>query len=409
MRKMNILLIIVFVTFSTQIFSNEAGYGSWQQRTQLGIQASGNSYLSLSDDQNLTGDIGPGFGGFIDYKINDFFALNLTLDYNQLNFDYPSVLKDDIIVTTIKGKYLLGSSKQFKPYIDAEIGALTFTQDHARGFSGSKTAGVLTAGIGAEIPLSSRINLIPGINFNSTINEDLDLPPNSKTFLDDQYINFSLGIGVKLGSSERDIRRVKKEREEEIVTVSQDSLEKLKAKIEEKEENLEEYQNIKEEYSRKINALINMIEAKNTTIDSLRKGEAQKAAESTQKTEQKSIDVKSTYKQGLQLFNQKNYQQAAQKFKTLFKNYPDHKLAGNFTYWAGESYYGMENYEKALAHFNRVEEYPDSPKNDAALIMAGQSLLKLNETSRAKTKFRELLNKYPESEYSKLAENYLNR
>ena len=39
--------------------------------------------------------------------------------------------------------------------------------------------------------------------------------------------------------------------------------------------------------------------------------------------------------------------------------------------------------------------------------MAGQSLLKMDRNEEAKVIFRELLEKYPDSEYSKLAEKFI--
>jgi len=412
MRKSYILLSIILV-LNLILAGTPDAYGAGKM--QLGLQANGNYYLSFLDDDDAEGKFGPGFGGFINYGVTRHFSLNLDLEYNQVNIDYANELKNNILLGLLKARFHLFRGKMVNPFYNFGLGIFNYSQDNGY-FSGTHTAGMFNMGIGAEIPVSKKVNLIPSINLNSTIQEDIDLPPNSKDILDDQYLNFSLGFAYTLGGPKKEKtaykpepKKVKKVEEEE-KAVPQDSLQRLKSKIEQKEKNLEEYKNMKEEYSRKINALISLIEEKNTTIDSLRKTQEKGKAEPDKERTKQEKDADKLYNESLQLFHQKEYKEAARNFKSLLNDHPEHKLASNFAYWTGESYYGMESYEVALDYFERVQEdYPDSPKNDDALIMAGQALLKLGRVEEAKDKFRDLLNNYPDSEYSKLAENYLNR
>ena len=189
----------------------------------------------------------------------------------------------------------------------------------------------------------------------------------------------------------------------------EDSLEKLKARLRELNQRLAEQKHFKQKSEEKINALSNIIENSNLVIDSLRKSIDQKEEKKSKMMAKDTMDVEHCYDMALQLFRQEKYQKALPRFKKLLNKFPDHELTGNFIYWIGESYFGMQNYQKALEYFDQVERYNDSPKKDDALLMAGRSLAKMGKTDKAKLKFNELIDVYPDSEYIKRARQYLNQ
>lgn len=404
MRKITLLILcLIIVSYSAQADM------SWKASTKIGLKGNANYYLSFLDDEDAEGQFSPGFGGFIEYQLTNYFALNLSAGYDQVNMTYSNAgdINNHLINGILRGKIFLLGTNSISPFLNLGIGAFSHTQSN--GFSGTKYAGLGLAGLGVEIPLSNRINLVSEINAVSTIRNDLDAPPNKTDLIDDQFVNASLGISIQLGGPEKKAPRVEEQQiVEEVTPISRDSLERLKEKIEAKKQQLKEYKEVEKEYGNKINALIHLIENKNEIIDSLHKAESKMEKQEPQESKQKpTSDLREVYNTGQYLFSKREYEKAAEKFKSLYDKYPDHKLVSNFAYWAGESYYGLGDYENSLKYFNIVREYPESPKNDDALIMAGQSLLKLNRNEEAKDIFRELLEKYPDSEYSKLAEKFI--
>jgi tol-pal system protein YbgF len=188
--------------------------------------------------------------------------------------------------------------------------------------------------------------------------------------------------------------------------VSEDSLQVLKERLKRMNNKLDYYKKKQKKNNKNIEVLTRVLENQKNLIDSLK--DAATSHKSRNTSDIVEIEVSSEYKKAQELFYSKQYWQAAQKFKSLLDNFPEHELAGNFAYWAGESYYGMEAYRKALEYFNLVKQYTGSPKQDDALLMAGQSLLKLGKRSAANEKFDKLLNEFPESEYYNLALDFIN-
>lgn len=396
------LLLAVIVLVSATFI-----YGGTGQ-TKIGVMTSGNLFIAPLADNSPGGKLGPGFGAYFEYPFSKSFALNVSLDYNQVTVDKTPELQNNILLASVRGKYFLNPGGKVNPFLNAGLGPFSFTQSGGGAMPDRYFDLIFLAGLGAEIPISEKVSLSPAINYNISNSNDIDLL--GEGF--DTYLNFSLGVSFKLGKEKKhEAPRAKIERKpkpsEEVAKVPADTLQELKSKIEKKEKNLEEYKDIKEEYGRKINAKINMIENKNAIIDSLRKAKAQQKTHKRKTVLPQEQKVSEFYNKSLELFWTKNYEQAAENFEALIENYPDHKLTSNFIYWAGEAYNGMEDYQKALKYFEKVEEYPDSPKNDDALIMAGQSLLRLDRKTEAKAKFRKLLDKYPDSEYVEFAEKHL--
>ena len=82
-------------------------------------------------------------------------------------------------------------------------------------------------------------------------------------------------------------------------------------------------------------------------------------------------------------------------------------MQSNCQYWVGECEYGMHQYGEALTAFTKVFTYETSSKFDAAQIMIGESYLHLGNSARARSAFRTLLRKYPDSEYAPRAKKIL--
>jgi len=118
---------------------------------------------------------------------------------------------------------------------------------------------------------------------------------------------------------------------------------------------------------------------------------------------------KEQYEVGLNEYKARRYQAAINKFEQLLATNPTNSLADNCQYWIGESYYGLGEYTKAIAAFEKVFSFNNSNKNDDSQLKLGMCYWRLSETGRAKEEFERLLSHYPESEYAGIARNYLSK
>ena len=82
------------------------------------------------------------------------------------------------------------------------------------------------------------------------------------------------------------------------------------------------------------------------------------------------------YVKARQAYMRKDYDYAIKNFREFVNRYPTDILAANCFYWAGECYFEQEQYDEALAEFEKVRsEYPKHHK-------AKDALLKINEIKK---------------------------
>ncbi|MCF7886073.1 MAG: tetratricopeptide repeat protein [Candidatus Marinimicrobia bacterium] len=413
--KRYLLLLLLFTAFSFGF----AGSG-WKQ---VGIKG-GPTLLQGDRD----GDWGYNYALFYNRGLNNKFSLNLSLGYNKLVNKYRPDTSANLSPLSLYARYNLINRAKISPFIDFGIGAAytSFQPDDI--YDGPYIDFLLLSGMGLEIPVGNRISFLISSHYNFTTSDLLDEAGGNDK---DGYFTFQAGLGFNLSSRAAKRRRgdidelytiegstgrkntVRSHaRDQKRAATSGDSLKKIQRRLQEMDNKIAEYKANQQENNRKINTLINLIDEKNAIIDSLRQLTSQQQSDrrgSGPINTTRSLDIRSFYKKSLNLFNDQQYQQAANNFKYLFVNYPNHELTGNFAYWAGESYYGLKSYNTALEYFNKVRKYPDNPKNDEALLMAGQALLQLGRLEEGREKFKQLLEEYPNSEYFDLAREYLSR
>jgi len=116
---------------------------------------------------------------------------------------------------------------------------------------------------------------------------------------------------------------------------------------------------------------------------------------------------KSRYNRALELYKARRYKDAIAAFSELLAENPNHSLSDNCQYWIGEAYYGLGNFEQAIAEFEKVYSYPNSNKLDDAIIKLGVTYLKLGNREAARSQFEQLIANYPKSEFVELARSYL--
>jgi len=104
------------------------------------------------------------------------------------------------------------------------------------------------------------------------------------------------------------------------------------------------------------------------------------------------------YQYAFDLLRQNKYGDAEQALRTFVDQYPEHPLAGNASYWLGETFYVRQDYDNAALTFAEgFQKYPQSGKAPDSLLKLGMSLAALGETGDACKAFGELSSRYPKA------------
>jgi tol-pal system protein YbgF len=91
---------------------------------------------------------------------------------------------------------------------------------------------------------------------------------------------------------------------------------------------------------------------------------------------------------------------AIQQFSEYVKHYANTDLAPNAQYYIGEIHFSQGNFDDALENFDLVlEKFSDNEKTDDALFMKGQTYVKQRKLTQGAQEYRELIRRYPRSEY----------
>ncbi len=162
--------------------------------------------------------------------------------------------------------------------------------------------------------------------------------------------------------------------------------------------------------SNALNETNNRVNGLNEEVDAMKdlmQTQQQAPAPSSPQQNNALANPQQEYKTGLDLFFSKQYEESMQTFQSLLDAGKPEDMLSNCQYWVGECSYGMHQYGDALVAFKKVFTYETSTKFDAAQIMIGESELHLGNSAKARTAFRTLLRKYPDSEYAPRAKKIL--
>jgi tol-pal system protein YbgF len=123
-----------------------------------------------------------------------------------------------------------------------------------------------------------------------------------------------------------------------------------------------------------------------------------------------SVDPKQLYDAAYLDLTKGNYDVAITGFSNYLKYFPETEQAANAQYWLGECYYAKKNYTKAAIEFHKVlEDYSTGTKVPSALYKLGLSLIELKSVVEAEKYLQELVDKYPNTQEAKLAEEKLKK
>jgi tol-pal system protein YbgF len=124
----------------------------------------------------------------------------------------------------------------------------------------------------------------------------------------------------------------------------------------------------------------------------------QTAAAGTQPYAIPGANADEQYQYAFDLMRQTKYADAEKALSTFVDEYPDHPLAGNASYWLGETYYVRKDYNNsALTFAETFKKYPQSGKAPDSLLKLGMSLAALGETADACKALHELGARYPKA------------
>lgn len=107
-------------------------------------------------------------------------------------------------------------------------------------------------------------------------------------------------------------------------------------------------------------------------------------------------DPKQLYSTAYGYLIQRDYPAAETAFEDFLRQYPNHPLAGNATYWMGESLYVRGQYRAAASAFLKgYQTYGKNEKAPESLLKLAMSLQKLGQKDAACSSFNELSTKFP--------------
>jgi tol-pal system protein YbgF len=119
-------------------------------------------------------------------------------------------------------------------------------------------------------------------------------------------------------------------------------------------------------------------------------------------------DARPLYDAAYLNLTQGNYQLSLMEFREYLQRFPDTNLTDNAQYWIGEVYYAQSQYDQAVEEFLKVvDQYPEADKVPAAYLKTAYSFRRLGDVPTARRYLRLIMDRYPDSEESRLARQKL--
>ena len=116
------------------------------------------------------------------------------------------------------------------------------------------------------------------------------------------------------------------------------------------------------------------------------------------------------YSKALNLFfNNGVAEDILDEFKDLISINSNHPLSDNCQYWIGEIYYKQKLFEQSISEFNKVFDFENSNKLDAANYKIILCYINLNNNELAVSNLNKLKKNFPSSEFIDKAEKSINK
>jgi len=391
----------------------------------------GTNFL-VGDSPIVNSRLAPNLGVYGIYDLSSRLRLKLQVGYGRMTVVSSGAnLTTSMLPVELIGMYSLPKMGAVSPFLHLGFGAFNFSLNSAGFASKRYSDGMFIGGAGFQYPLSEKLSLLATADMRLTTGDDFNGYTGG---LPDGYFNVQAGISYSFKKA-GEFRRETKPEKGKLIVAQKESGKGKKGTRAQKEDvylqlvqlrsKIEQLQNELQNRDAQLQELQTLVKVKDSKIKLLESQiaeyklmspglapetqTAQKQSKAPQAPAARTAikDVRRHYKIALQNFNSRHYRAAISELENLYANFPNHRLASNFVYWIGESYYALGNYEEAVKSFSKVLQYRHSPKLDDALLMAGLSYLKLGQPDQAGKKFQELLNRFPKSEYAGKARRYL--
>jgi tol-pal system protein YbgF len=116
------------------------------------------------------------------------------------------------------------------------------------------------------------------------------------------------------------------------------------------------------------------------------------------------------YQNAFNLLKQGRYGESISAFSSFLKDYPGGEYEDNAQYWLAEASYVNRDFDTALGEFIKIpEKYPTSSKIPGAMLKMGYIYYEKKNWAESRNILNELLNNYPATTESRLAQKRLER
>ena len=112
------------------------------------------------------------------------------------------------------------------------------------------------------------------------------------------------------------------------------------------------------------------------------------------------------YNSGLNAFRGGHYRAAVSFFSRVLANFYGERISENALYWAGECYYGLGEFDKAIYYFNKVLTNGYYHKDEDARIKKGYAYFTSKRFDLAAREFQVYLQQYSNGKYAPVARNW---
>jgi tol-pal system protein YbgF len=121
-----------------------------------------------------------------------------------------------------------------------------------------------------------------------------------------------------------------------------------------------------------------------------------------------SADEKRLFDAALSLFRSSDFRSAAVAFAQFQAQYPESAYTANALFWSASSLFGLKEYKNSVALNEKfLSRFADHPKAADATLNLAFSQIELNDRAGARKSFDTVIEKYPNTDASRLARERL--
>jgi len=121
-------------------------------------------------------------------------------------------------------------------------------------------------------------------------------------------------------------------------------------------------------------------------------------------------NVDQAYREGIDLYREGQASQAIEKFRQFVRRSGKSDLSDNAQYWIGESYYNLQDYNRAILELNEVLlKYPQGDQVPGALLALATAFADSGDKIDARLILQKLMSDHPATEEAKLGQKQLEK